>query len=62
MSTCSSILAWKFHGQRILVGYRPWGHKESDMAERLSARIKVIGEEANVLIVSCTDRSPPIET
>ena len=63
MSTCSSILAWKFHGQRILVGYRPWGHRESDMAERLSARVKVIGEEANVLIVSfCTDRSPPIET
>ena len=21
------------HGQRSLVGYRPWGHKESDMAE-----------------------------
>ena len=24
------------HGQRSLVGYRPWGHKESDMTERLS--------------------------
>ena len=24
------------HGQRSLVGYRPWGHKESDMAEQLS--------------------------
>ena len=24
------------HGQRSLVGYSPWGHKESDMAERLS--------------------------
>ena len=21
------------HGQRILVGYSPWGHKESDMTE-----------------------------
>ena len=21
----------KFHGQRSLVGYSPWGHKESDM-------------------------------
>ena len=21
------------HGQRSLVGYRPWGHKESDMTE-----------------------------
>ena len=23
------ILAWKFHGQRSLEGYSPWGHKES---------------------------------
>ena len=25
----------KFHGQRSLVGYSPWGHKESDTTERL---------------------------
>ena len=24
------------HGQRSLAGYRPWGHKESDMTEQLS--------------------------
>ena len=24
------------HGQRSLVSYSPWGHKESDMTERLS--------------------------
>ena len=24
----------KFHGQRSLVGYSPWGHKESDTSER----------------------------
>ena len=24
------------HGQRSLVGYSPWGHKESDITERLS--------------------------
>ena len=24
------------HGQRCLVGYSPWGHKESDGAEQLS--------------------------
>ena len=29
-------LPGKFHGQRSLVGYCPWGHKESDMTERLS--------------------------
>ena len=36
MTTQSSILAWRFHGQGILVGYSPWGCKESDMTERLS--------------------------
>ena len=28
MATQSSILAWKSNGQRSLVGYSPWGHKE----------------------------------
>ena len=27
------LLPGKFHRQRILVGYSPWGHKESDMTE-----------------------------
>ena len=31
MATHSSILAWKSHVQRSLVGYSPWGHKESDI-------------------------------
>ena len=26
----------KSHGQRSLVGYSPWGHKESDKTERLN--------------------------
>ena len=26
----------EFHGQRSLVGYSPWGCKESDMTERRS--------------------------
>ena len=33
IATCSSILAWRTHGQRSLVGYSPWSHKESDMTE-----------------------------
>ena len=28
MATHSSVLAWKFHGKRSLVGYSPWGPKE----------------------------------
>ena len=29
------LLPEKSHGQRSLVGYSPWGHRESDMTERL---------------------------
>ena len=35
MATHSSILAWKSNGWGSLVGYSPWGGKESDMTERL---------------------------
>ena len=30
----------KFHRQRSLAVYRPWGHKESDMTEPLSTHTK----------------------
>ena len=36
MATCSSILSGKFRGQRSLVGYNPWGHKEADTTEWLN--------------------------
>ena len=29
------LLPGKFHGQRSLVGYNPWGRRESDTTERL---------------------------
>ena len=35
------------HGQRNLVGYSPWGHKESDMTEQLST------QQAQGSIVDC---------
>ena len=28
------------HGGRSLVGYSPWGHKESDMTERLQSSLR----------------------
>ena len=31
----------EFHGQRSLVAYSPWGHKESDMTEWLSSHAYV---------------------
>ena len=33
MAAHSSILPGKSHGQRSLVDYSPWVHKESDMTE-----------------------------
>ena len=33
MTIHSSILAWRTHGQRSLMGYSPWGHKASDTTE-----------------------------
>ena len=41
MATHSSILAWNTpHGQRSLVGYSPWGHKES-----LLLRVQLLSEQ-----------------
>ena len=36
MATHSSILVWRIPMERTLVGYSPWGHKESDTTEQLS--------------------------
>ena len=33
MATHFRILAGESHEQRSLLGYSPWGHKESDTAE-----------------------------
>ena len=35
MATHSSILAWRTHGRRSLVGYSPQGLKESNTTEQL---------------------------
>ena len=39
MASHSVLLPGKSHGQRSLVGYSPWGHKESDTTERLHFHI-----------------------
>ena len=46
----SGTLARKSHGQRSLVGYSPWGHKESDMTEQLhfTFQSKNKGQRENV--------------
>ena len=35
MATHSRTLDGKFHGQRSLVGYSPWGRKELDTTKQL---------------------------
>ena len=35
-SSTPVFLSEEFHGQRSLVGYSPWGLKESDMTEKLT--------------------------
>ena len=39
MATHSVFLPEKFHGQRSLVGYSPWGCEESDTTEQLSTYV-----------------------
>ena len=39
MATHSSVLAWRVHGQRNLVGYSLWGGKESVTTEWLTHTI-----------------------
>ena len=36
MQPISVFLPGEFHGERSLVGYSSWGHKESDTTERLT--------------------------
>ena len=38
----------KSHGQKSLVGYSPWGHKESDTTERLSLMPSVAFNNSSV--------------
>ena len=58
MAPHSSTLAWKFHGQRSLVGCSPWGREESDTTERLHFHflLSCIGEgNGNPLQCSCLE-------
>ena len=36
MATHSIVLAWRITRQRSMVGYSPWGRKESYMTEQLT--------------------------
>ena len=43
MAAHSSTLAWRIPWGRSLVGYSPWGRKESDTTERLHSLTHSLG-------------------
>ena len=48
MSTHSSILAGKSHGQRSLEGYNPWGYKTLNTTKRLNPHTQRIRKGGSV--------------
>ena len=46
--TTSVFLPGKFHGQRRLVGYSPWGHQAFDMSEQLSTHVHYLSNKYNL--------------
>ena len=40
-ATTPALLPGKSHGQRSLIGYSPWGRKESDTTEQLYLKLHV---------------------
>ena len=47
------FLPGEFHGKRSLVDYSPWGHKESDMTERLMHTVSICCMTQNPKPVHC---------
>ena len=39
MQPTALFFSGKFHGQRSLVGYNPWGHKELDTTKQLTQKL-----------------------
>ena len=60
IATHSSILAWKSHGQRSLVGYSPWGHKESEMTKKLPCSFfTCVGPRSKIPLLFPDASAPP---
>ena len=52
MATHSSILAWRIPRTESLVGYSPWGCKESDTTERLHFLILSISSKYMIIVIT----------
>ena len=46
------LLPGKAHGQRSLVGYSPWGHKDLNMTERLHSLTHIYTYAVGTLLYS----------
>ena len=44
------FLSGEFHGQRSLVGYSPWGHKELDLTERPTLSLSHMKVKINTIL------------
>ena len=51
------ILPGEFHGQRSLVSYSPWCHKESDTTERLSTAHSTLTQVVYIVMLESSDSS-----
>ena len=58
MATHSSILAWRIPWREELVGYSPWGFKESDTTERLNNNTTRRGRDAVLSKNLASDSDP----
>ena len=52
MAIHSSTFAWKSHGWRSLIGYSPWGRKESDTTERFHFHFQTMVEVMKIMVIS----------
>jgi hypothetical protein len=54
-------LPGEFQGQRSLVGYSPWGHKESDKTEQLTLSLLSVSHPHPTSPVSSLERDCPAQ-
>ena len=60
MATHSVFLFRKFHGQRSLAGYSPWGYKQSDTTEQLTLSLSNTGYILyDSIYMKCLEKANP---
>ena len=57
----SAFLPRESHGQRSLVGYSPWGHKELAMTKAISTALHMNSEKGTMLFLWYSYKTVPTE-